>query len=75
MTNTCNCTTKIAALDNYGDLLTVKNLSEIFFASKQTIYREIQKGVFGTPVMMGRQYLFPKGYIVERYLTGYKNHN
>jgi len=58
-------------LDGYKDLLSVKDLSEIFEVSKQTIYKEMKEGKFGTPIQIGRAYKIPKIYILHRYFHGY----
>ena len=47
-------------LVNYPDLLSTSQLSEIFSVSKQTIYKEIQNGKFGTPIKIGREYKISK---------------
>ena len=47
-------------LVNYPDLLSASQLSEIFSVSKQTIYKEIQNGKFGTPIKIGREYKISK---------------
>ncbi|MCL2399501.1 MAG: helix-turn-helix domain-containing protein [Defluviitaleaceae bacterium] len=54
-------------LSGYGDLLSVEDLKSIFGASKQTIYKEIKDGAFGTPIRIGRAYKIPKIYILHRY--------
>ena len=64
---TINTTT----LDNYGDLLTAKDLSEFLGVSLQTIYKEIRDGKFGTPIKFGREFRIPKVYIQQRYFGGY----
>ena len=62
---------KTTTLDNYGDLLTAKDLSEFLGVSLQTIYKEIRGGKFGTPIKFGRVYKIPKVYIQQRYFGGY----
>ena len=57
-------------LDGYKDLLNVKDLSEIFEVSRQTIYKEMKEGKFGTPIQIGRTYKIPKIYILLRYFHG-----
>ena len=52
-------------LDQYGDLLSAKELSEILGISKQTTYKEIKKGTFGKPWKLGREYRIPKLYIID----------
>ena len=59
--------TKVTPLDGYKDLLSVSDLSNIFEVSKQTIYRELKEGKFGTPIKIGRAYKIPKIYILQRY--------
>ena len=39
--------TQAITLDQYGDLLSTQDISEILGISKQTTYREIKKGTFG----------------------------
>ena len=56
-------------LDNYGDLLTAKDLTAFFGVSKQTVYSEIREGKFGKPLKFGREYRIPKIYIIQRYLS------
>jgi excisionase family DNA binding protein len=65
-------TTRRMTLDNYGDLLTVKDLSGFLGVSEQTIYKEIRQGKFGKPLKFGRVYRIPKVYILERYFGGYR---
>jgi len=55
------------ALGDYRDLLSVKDLMEIFGVSKQTVRKEIKQGKFGTPIQIGRAYKIPKIYVVQRY--------
>ena len=64
---------KTPLLENYGDLLSVGDLSEFLGMSKQTIYSEIKLGKFGKPLKFGREYRIPKIYIATRYLSGYEN--
>jgi len=54
-------------LADYGDLLSVADLSTLFEVSKQTIYREIRNGKFGEPIRIGRAYKIPKIYLLEKY--------
>jgi len=54
-------------LAEYRDLLSVKDLAEIFEVSKQTIYKEMKDGKFGTPIQIGRAYKIPKIAILKRY--------
>ena len=64
--------TRSAKLDNYGDLMTVADLSAFLGVSKQTIYNEIKHGKFGVPLKFGRSYRIPKVYVSQRYLVGYE---
>jgi predicted DNA-binding transcriptional regulator AlpA len=59
--------TKILA--EYRDLLSVKDLAEIFDVSKQTIYKEVKCEKFGTPIKIGREMKIPKIYIIQRYFN------
>ena len=59
--------TRTAALAEYKDLLSVKDLSAIFGVSAQTIYKEIRNGKFGDPIRIGRTYKIPKIHILERF--------
>jgi len=68
-----NGVSKSNTLDNYGDLLTVKELSEFLGISKQTVYGEIKMGKFGIPIRFGRSYRIPKKYIAQRYLGGFNS--
>jgi len=54
-------------LAGYRDLLSVKDLMEIFEVSKQTVYKELKNGKFGNPITVGRAIKIPKNYIVQRY--------
>jgi excisionase family DNA binding protein len=54
-------------LDNYKDLLSVENLAEIFETTKNTIYKEIQRGKFGSPIKIGRKYRIPKTLVREKF--------
>ena len=69
-----NNTPSIIGLENYPDMLTTKHLAEIFGVSKNTIYKEIQTGKFGTPERIGRQLMIPKLYIWNRFIAGYNQH-
>jgi len=66
-----NEVSKTNTLDNYGDLLTAKRLSEFLGISKQTVYGETKMGKFGIPIKFGRSYRIPKKYIAQRYLIGF----
>ena len=54
-------------LNNFKDLLSVEDLSAIFEVSKQTIYKELKNGKFGTPIQIGRSYKVPKVFVLEQY--------
>jgi predicted DNA-binding transcriptional regulator AlpA len=56
-------------LSEYSDLLNVQDLTKIFEVSKQTIYKEIQNGKFGTPIRIGRAIKIPKIFIVQKYFS------
>ena len=59
-------------LEKYRDLLSVKDLTEIFGVSKATIYKEMKCGKFGTPIQIGRAFKIPKIYIVKKIFRNYK---
>jgi len=59
-------------LDKYKDLLSVKDLTEIFGVSKQTIYKNIKDGKFGTPLKIGRAYKIPRIYIWNKFFANYQ---
>jgi len=56
-----------SALDGYRDLLSVKDLTEIFGVSRQTIYKELKSGKLGSPITIGRAIKISKNYLVQRY--------
>ena len=56
-------------LSNYRDLLSVYDLAEIFGVSKNTIYKSIREGKFGTPISMGRAYRIPKIVVIKKFFT------
>ena len=58
-------------LEKYRDLLSVKDLTEIFGVSKQTIYKNIKDGKFGTPIKIGRAFKIPRIYIWENFFANY----
>ena len=58
---------KKGLLSEYKDLLTVEDLSKIFEVSKNTIYKEIRSGKFGSPIQIGRAYRVPKLYILKKF--------
>ena len=51
----------------YKDLLSVQDLSELFEVSKQTIYKELKAGKFGSPIKIGRAYKVPKTFIERHF--------
>ena len=58
------------ALSKYKDLLTVEDLSDIFEVSKNTVYKEIKQGKFGSPIQIGRSLKIPKIYIIKHFFCG-----
>jgi excisionase family DNA binding protein len=56
-------------LAEYRDLLSVKDLAEICEVSRQTIYKEMKDGKFGTAIQIGRAYKIPKISILKRYFN------
>ena len=62
-------TEKQNVLDDYNDLLSVKDLAKLFDVSKMTIYKEMKAGKFGTPIKIGRAFKVPLIYIKNRYFT------
>ena len=71
MTNNSYTSTQSLApiLAGYGDLLSVADLAEIFKISKTTAYKGIKDGKFGTPIKIGRAFLFPKVHIISRFFA------
>ena len=61
---------KTDILTSYRDLLSVSDLSEIFDTTKNTIYKEIQRGKFGNPIKIGRKYKIPKKYVYDKFFKG-----
>lgn len=59
-------------LNEYRDVLGVKDLAKLFDVSEQTIRKEIKGGKFGTPMRFGREYRIPKIYLITRYFQGHK---
>ena len=57
-------------LDNYKDLLSVGDLAEIFETTKNTIYKEIKRGKFGSPIKIGRKYRIPKVLVQAKFFKG-----
>jgi predicted DNA-binding transcriptional regulator AlpA len=62
---------KLSALAEYRDLLSVSDLATIFDVSKQTIYQEMKAGKFGTPIKIGRTYKVPKIFILNKFFYIY----
>ena len=58
-------------LEKYKDLLSVGDLMKIFGVSKQTIYKEIKQGKFGTPINIGRSYKIPRLYVWNKFFANY----
>ena len=59
-------------LSKYKDLLSVRDLMEIFGVSKQTIYKNIKDGKFGTPIQIGRAFKVPRIYVWDKFFAKYK---
>ena len=59
-------------LSEYKDLLSTDDLSKIFGVSKNTLYKSIQDGHFGTPIQIGRAYKIPKVYVVKKFFSDYR---
>ena len=66
-----NNSTESAALSEYRDLLSVADLAKIFEVSKQTVYKEIKDGKFGTPIQIGRAFKVPKIFVIDRFFRNY----
>ena len=56
----------------YRDLLSVKDLGKIFDVSEATIYKEIKRGKFGTPINIGRAFKIPRTYIFDKFFENYQ---
>jgi len=54
------------------DLLSVQDLTQIFGVSKQTIYKEIKQGKFGTPICIGRSFKVPRIYVFNKFFANYQ---
>jgi len=67
-----NYESKQHVLSEYRDLLSVEDLSRIFDVSKNTIYKSIQEGEFGTPIRIGRAYKVPRIFIINKFFNDYK---
>jgi len=63
--------TKSPELAGYNDLLSIRDLSKIFSVSRNTIYKEIKAGKFGTPIQIGRAYKIPKIYVINKFFYNY----
>ena len=59
-------------LKDYKDLLSVKDLAEIFGVSKSTIYNEIKNGKFGSPICIGRAFKIPRMYVIRKFISEYQ---
>ena len=59
-------------IDKYPDLLSVQHLAEIFNVSRNTIYKEIKAGKFGTPIQIGRALKVPRMYVWNKFIQDYK---
>ncbi|MCL2187342.1 MAG: helix-turn-helix domain-containing protein [Defluviitaleaceae bacterium] len=59
----------LSTLDGYRDILNVSDLCTIFDVSKQTIYKELQNGKFGTPIRIGCACKVPKIYIQNQFFN------
>ena len=59
-------------LSNYKDLLNMDDLMKIFGVSKQTIYKEIRNGKFGTPIKIGRAYKIPRMFVLNKFFANYE---
>jgi len=57
-------------LTEYKDLLSVKDLMNIFGASQQTIYKKMKGGEFGNPIKIGRAYKIPKLHLLNKFFSG-----
>ena len=64
--------TETSILSEFRDLLSVADLAKIFSVSKGTIYEELQRGKFGTPIKIGREYKVPKCFILKRFYFDYQ---
>ena len=62
---------QVKILENYGDLLDVEDLSAIFEVSKNTIYKSVKDGKFGTPIQIGRAYKVPKTFVIKKFFRNY----
>jgi len=58
--------------EQYPDLLDTKHLMEIFGVGKNTIYKKIKDGEFGTPIKMGKGFKIPKLYIWNKFIEQYE---
>ena len=64
---------KTEVLAGYKDLLSVKDLIDIFNVSKTTIYKEIRMGKFGKSIQVGRKHKFPKIHIIKNFFQVNEN--
>ncbi|MCL2199097.1 MAG: hypothetical protein FWB80_09255 [Defluviitaleaceae bacterium] len=60
-----------STLNNYGDLLSVSDLVDLFGVSRQTIYKEIMQRKFGNPICIGRAFKIPKIYLWNKFFANY----
>jgi len=49
-----------SVMEQFGDLMSVKDLSKLLGISSQTVYKEIKSGTFGKPLKFGREYRVAK---------------
>lgn len=63
------------SLSEYKDLLTTQDLCKVFGVSKVTIYNEIKKGTFGTPLVISNIKYFPKIFILKNFLNAIRSDN
>lgn len=54
-----------AALTNFGDLMTVEDVSKVLKVSERTVYRLVDKNELPC-VRIGRRLYFPKQMMIER---------
>jgi len=62
----------VLKLNEFKDLLSTQDLMSIFGVSKATIYKEIKKGKFGTPICIGRAFKIPKSYVYNKFFSNYQ---
>jgi len=59
------------SFEQYPDLLSVQHLMEIFNVSRQTIYKEMHAGKFGTPIQIGRALKVPRMFVWNKFFQNY----